>query len=101
MISIGGWGLKDLVSFGHALVENPLWVFLLGDSLWRKISIAKYIEPRTILDWICYQRKLVTNVSSQWRVIINTFPMINKFLAWKFVLVFQVGIGVDLIDLFF
>jgi hypothetical protein len=62
---VGGWGLKDLVSFGRALVAKSLWVFLSSDSLWRRILIAKYIEPGSILDWIRQQRKPVTNVSSQ------------------------------------
>jgi hypothetical protein len=50
-ISVGGWswGLKDLVSFGRALVVKSVWVFMLGDSLWRNILIAKYIEPIQLL----------------------------------------------------
>jgi hypothetical protein len=68
-----GWGLKDLVSFGCALVVKSLWVFLSSDSLWRSILIAKYIEPGSILDWIQQQRKPVTNVSSQWKVAHKLF----------------------------
>jgi hypothetical protein len=80
---VGGWGIKNIILFGHALVEKSLWVFLSSDSLWRSILIAKYIEPGTIIDWIRMPRKPISNASCQWRVLINVFPLIGTFLARK------------------
>jgi hypothetical protein len=48
--SVGGWGLKDLVSFGHALAEKSLWVFMTSHCMWRCFLISEYIEPRSILE---------------------------------------------------
>jgi hypothetical protein len=66
-----------------ALVVKSQWVFLIGDSLWRNILIAKYTEPGIVIDYICQQRKSASNVSCQWRALMNAFPLIDNFLAWK------------------
>jgi hypothetical protein len=57
--SLGGWGLKDLYSFGKALEGKSLWVFITWDNLWRCILIDKYICLYSIIEWIrCSDKSL-------------------------------------------
>ena len=49
--SVGGWGLKDLVSFGRALRMKSMWRFLSTDNLWSSICCDKYLRGMDKATW--------------------------------------------------
>jgi len=49
---MGGWGLKNLYSFGKALAAESPWVFIAQGNLWRHILIDKYMSLDSIIHWI-------------------------------------------------
>eukprot|EP00253_Pinus_taeda_P032224 PITA_32224 len=80
--SWGGWGIKKLDLFSKALAAKLGWQLLTSESLWTKVAYAKYIKPLNILDWICTQPNSL-NVSSIWKVVINTIPLLRDRLTWR------------------
>jgi hypothetical protein len=58
---------------------------------------SKVHLPGTTLDWIRSERKILQNVSNQWKALVLAFPVIGDFLAWKVGIGTQVRVGVDAI----
>lgn len=81
--SLGGWGLKDIFSFGRSLAAKPLWNFISKYSLWKQILAQKNISLNTINDWIKREPKHIQNVSNQWKALSLAFALVGVFLAWK------------------
>lgn len=48
-----------------------------------------------MLDWIRNPRKTINNVSIHWKALVQAFPRIGKWLAWKVEKVEQVRIVAD------
>eukprot|EP00253_Pinus_taeda_P023686 PITA_23686 len=76
----GGWGLKDLPSFAQALAAKMGWTLLTGNNLWSSISYHKYIWPHNILDWVRLPTWLKTGISSVWKALLNSLPLIRDNL---------------------
>jgi hypothetical protein len=81
----------------HCWLSKSLWVFLTQESLWSLILTSKYIALLSIVDWIHKRNKNTPNTSTQWRALIQAFPMIGKHLAWKVDNGTHVRIGSDTI----
>eukprot|EP00253_Pinus_taeda_P008270 PITA_08270 len=80
--SWGGWGIKKLDLFSKALAAKLGWQLLISESLWTKVAYAKYINPLNILDWICTQPNTL-NISSIWKAVVNTIPLLRDGLTWR------------------
>eukprot|EP00253_Pinus_taeda_P030204 PITA_30204 len=80
--SWGGWGIKKLDLFSKALAAKLGWKLLTLESLWTKVAYAKYINPLNILDWICTQPNTL-NISSIWKAVVNTIPLLRDGLTWR------------------
>eukprot|EP00253_Pinus_taeda_P031947 PITA_31947 len=79
----GGWGLKDLPSFAQALAAKMGWTLLTSNNLWTNISYHKYIWPLNILDWIRLPTWPKSGISSVWKALLNSMPLIRDNLVWK------------------
>eukprot|EP00253_Pinus_taeda_P026585 PITA_26585 len=79
----GGWGLKDLPSFAQALAAKMGWTLLTGNNLWTCISYHKYIWPHNILDWVRLPTWPKTGISSIWKALLNSLPLIRDNLVWR------------------
>eukprot|EP00253_Pinus_taeda_P003007 PITA_03007 len=80
--SWGGWGIKKLDLFSKALAAKLGWQLLTSESLWKRVAYAKYIKPLNVLDWFCSQQN-THNVSSIWKAVINTIPLLRGGLTWR------------------
>eukprot|EP00253_Pinus_taeda_P002467 PITA_02467 len=80
--SWGGWGIKKLDLFSKALAAKLGWQLLTSESLWTRVAYAKYIKPLNVLDWFCSQQN-THNVSSIWKAVINTIPLLREGLTWR------------------
>lgn len=49
---LGGWGLKDLPTFSHALAAKLGWLLLNHKILWIEVVTYKYIWPQDIMDLV-------------------------------------------------
>eukprot|EP00253_Pinus_taeda_P019711 PITA_19711 len=79
----GGWGLKDLPSFAQALAAKMGWTLLTGKNLWTSISYHKYIWPHNILDWVRLPTWPNIGISSVWKALLNSLPLIKDNLVWR------------------
>jgi hypothetical protein len=70
----GGWGLKDIHTFGKSLAAKSLWNPITKDSLWRRITVQKYVAPNSLLDWIRSEGKSAKNTSKRCKVLVSSFP---------------------------
>jgi len=48
----GEWGLKNTHIFGWALAIKSLWRALLGESIWQRIVLKKYLKKHSMVAWI-------------------------------------------------
>eukprot|EP00253_Pinus_taeda_P026822 PITA_26822 len=91
----GGWGLKELPSFAMALAGKMGWALLTSQSLWTKITYHKYIWPLSILDWARLPRWNKTGISSIWKALLLSLPLIRDNLVWRIRAGNKARIGLD------
>jgi len=56
---------------------------------------TKYFAGSNIEEWICKPHKYVLSSSIVWKEIVDCFPMIGKWLAWKIGCGRNIQIGED------
>jgi hypothetical protein len=49
---LGGWGLKNVHAFSHALAKKISWRLFFNKRLWGKVMKAKYLDNKGPEDWI-------------------------------------------------
>eukprot|EP00253_Pinus_taeda_P010038 PITA_10038 len=79
----GGWGLKDLASFAKALVAKMSWSLLTSQNLWSRLSYHKYICPLDILEWVRLPSWQRVGISSVWKALLYSLPLIRDNLVWR------------------
>ena len=87
----GGWGIKDLHSFSNGLAATLCWHLLTAHSLWKEVIIAKYIAPRTTIDWIRDRMGSHSGASIIWKAVSKAAHIIQRGLSW------QIGFGASVI----
>lgn len=80
---MGRMGLKELPSFAQALAAKMGWTLLTGNNLWTSISYHKYIWSRNILDWVRLPTWPKSGISSVWKALLNSLPLIRDNLVWR------------------
>lgn len=78
----GGWGLKDLPIFAKALAGKMGWALLTSHSLWTNITFHKYIWPLNIIDWVRLPTWNKAGISSIWKALLHSLPLIRDNLLW-------------------
>lgn len=92
---MGGLGLKDLPSFANALAAKMGWALLSSQSLWTNITYHKYIWPLNIFDWARLPSWNKTGISSIWKALLHSLPLIRNNLVWRVRNRSRVRIGLD------
>lgn len=80
----GGWGLKELHTFGSALVAKSIWKFISKEGKWQSILKHKYLGSLSTIDWIRDPSKSCKGGSLFLKDIVGDFPVIGEFLPWEF-----------------
>lgn len=79
----GGWGLKELPIFAKALAGKMGWALLMTQSLWTSIVFHKYIWPLSIIDWVRLPTWNRSGISSIWKALLYSLPLIRDNLVWR------------------
>eukprot|EP00253_Pinus_taeda_P033720 PITA_33720 len=79
----GGSGLKDLPLFAKALAVKMSWSLLTNQNLWARLSYYKYIWPLDILEWVRLPSWQRTGISSAWKALLFSLPLIRDNLIGK------------------
>eukprot|EP00253_Pinus_taeda_P035296 PITA_35296 len=79
----GGWGLKELPIFAKALAGKMGWALLTSQSLWTSITFHKYIWPLSIFDWARLPEWNKSGISSIWKALLHSMPLIRDNLVWR------------------
>jgi hypothetical protein len=93
--NMGGWGIKNIYSFGKALAAKSLWRCLMTQGLWHEVVVKKYLKKKSVVDWFRERRKNWVGISNIWRELITSLPIITDWLAWKPGNGKDIRIGVD------
>eukprot|EP00253_Pinus_taeda_P031439 PITA_31439 len=91
----GGWGLKDLASFANSLAAKMGWALLTSHSLWTDISYHKYIWPLNTIDWARLPNWNRTGISSIWKALLHSLPLIKNNIVWRIRNGYSARIGID------
>ena len=81
--SQGGWGIKDLTCFNKALRLNVFWKALHSKGLWFQVLQAKYLNGKSVVDWIRSKDFCTRNISLFWRGFLQVLPWMGKHLSWQ------------------
>jgi len=79
----GGLGLKDLPLFAQALAAKMGWTLLTRQNLWTSISYHKCIWPLNIMEWTRLPNWPKSGISSVWKALLHSFPLIRQNLVWR------------------
>lgn len=80
----GGWGLKDLVSFGRALLMKSLWRGIMTKGIWSEILRYKYLKEKGMEDLLKVGWNNTKGASTIWNGFKQIWPNFTCFLKWKF-----------------
>lgn len=59
------------------------WTLLNSQNLWTHISYHKYIWPQDMMDWVKLPSWPKIGMSSVWKDLIHSLPLIRDNLVWK------------------
>ena len=82
--SCGGWGLKDLYTFGRTLLMKSFWRGLKSTGIWNKIIKFKYPEVGDVENLFSLGWKNSKGGSTIWNGFKSCWPVFTSFLHWKF-----------------
>ena len=91
----GGWGIKSLQWFNHALYLKSLWCGLFGPSLWTEVFISKYLKKYSMEYWIRKDDKSISQASNIWYGFTRTFPWLGSYISWNIGNGEKVILGID------
>jgi hypothetical protein len=80
---VGGWGIKNIFSFGKALAAKSLWRCLMVPGLWHEVILKKYLKKKTVAEWFREGRKNWSGISNIWRALTSSITIITDWLVWK------------------
>jgi len=72
----------DLSLFNTALLANSLWRAVSSDSIWNRIIADKYLGSRPLASWIRLPVFQLRSVSSFWKGLVSSIPVILHWLVW-------------------
>jgi len=79
---LGGWGLKNIFLFAHALAAKGGWRLIKTTSLWTRVIKQKYLPNESMEDWIRKPRKSHSGGSVIWKAVVKYFSLIESNLVW-------------------
>jgi hypothetical protein len=91
----GGWGIKNIFTFGKALEARSLWKCLMMPGIWHEVIIKKYLQKKTVEEWFRLEKIYSTGSSNFWRALTLSLPVISDWLSWKIGNGKTVHLGVD------
>lgn len=91
--SMGGWGFKDLETFGRALRMKTMWRIFTTDSIWSQICCDKYLRDIAKDKWIMMGYKSWGNASPIWNGLLETRKWIHLGLSWDIGLGTKIRVG--------
>ena len=59
------------------------WALLTTHSLWTNIAFHKYIWPHSISDWVRLPTWNKAGISSIWKALLHSLPLIRDNLVWR------------------
>lgn len=80
--AMGGWGLKDLDTFGRAFRMKSMWRFLNTHSIWSQICCVKYLRGADKMSWFIKGLRSWGSASPVWKALLDTRQWIQPGLTW-------------------
>lgn len=92
---LGGWGLKDLRTFGRSLICKTLHRGIFGTGPWSKTIQFKYLNGRALLYW--YRRGAIgtRGGSAIWRSLKTAEHFFLSKLKWQIHSGTRILLGID------
>jgi hypothetical protein len=77
---MGGWGIKNIFTFGKALAAKSLWRCLMVPGLWHEVILKKYLKKKSVVEWLREGRKSRSGISNIWRALTSSLSIITDWL---------------------
>jgi hypothetical protein len=79
----GGWGIKNIFTFGKALVAKSLWKCLMLSGFWHEVIFKKYLQKKSVEAWLRQENKSWDESSNFCRALTSSLPVVSAWLVWK------------------
>lgn len=77
------------------MAAKMCWHLITGNSLWKEVIVAKYIAPRSTLDWIRDRIWATSGSSIICKVITKVAHIIQRGISWQIGSGESIRIGTD------
>jgi hypothetical protein len=81
--SFGGWGILNIYDFSKSLAANTLWRVLMGEGIWHRVIIDKYLCNSTVTNWLRSRSFQQSGVSKIWGGLLKVVYLILHGLSWN------------------
>jgi len=78
---LGGWGIKNIYTFGKSLATKSLWRCLMVPSLWHEVILSKYLRKKSVVEWLRKGSRKWYGGSNIWRALTSSLTIINDWLV--------------------
>jgi hypothetical protein len=79
----GGWGIHNIFDFSKSLAANTLWRVLMGEGIWHRVILDKYLPHSTVINWL-RSHSFHQNASSRiWSGLLKVVHLITHWLSWN------------------
>jgi hypothetical protein len=80
--SFGGWGIRNIFDFSKSLAANTLWRILMGEGIWHRVIIDKYLLQNSVTNWLRTQSFRKNGISRIWSGLTKVLYLILHGLSW-------------------
>jgi hypothetical protein len=79
--ALGGWGLRNLYLFYHALSANTLWRILMAPGIWNKLIKDKYISHQSVHSWLRSTTTSPRGGSQMWKHLLKSLSILLHWIV--------------------
>jgi hypothetical protein len=80
---IGGWGILNIFYFSKSLAAITLWRVLMGEGVWHRVIIDKYLCNTNVITWLRSRSFQQSGVSKIWGGLLKVVYLILHGLSWN------------------
>jgi len=81
-ISFGGWGFCNIFYFSNSLATSTCWRVLIGEGIWNRVILDKYIYHNSIINWLRNKSFKKNGMSRIWLGLTKVLFLILHGLSW-------------------
>jgi hypothetical protein len=71
----GGWGIKNIYTFGKAWLQKVFGEVSWYLGLWHEVILKKYLKNKSVIEWLREGKKNWNGISNIWRALTSSLSI--------------------------